>query len=319
MAKIHVIKLNILFVTLLLLWSQIAGSDSVIKVPDSSGKTFTLDQSARRIISLAPHITELLFAVGAGQWVVGTVEFSDFPKKARLIKRIGNHQSQDLEQILSLNPDLILAWAGGNSASSIDKFRGMGIPVYLSTANSLEDIAVLLRRFALLTGVGDRGEEVAGHFERILNELRVKYSARPEVRVFYQVWDRPLMTINGKHYISDVIKLCGGKNIFSDARVLSPVVGREAVIEARPEVIFVNGTGKQSIAWLHDWRKWKQIPAVRNNQLYGIKPYTIARPTPRILMGAKKVCRILEKVRKNNRGKLPRLLNHAAKTVFPVK
>ena len=127
------------------------------------------------------------------------------------------------------------------------------------------------------------------------------------------------MTINGSHYISDVIRLCGGKNIFSDVRVLSPVVGREAVIEAGPEVIFVNGIGKQYREWLDEWRKWKQIPAVVNNQLHEIKPHTITRPTPRILTGAKRICHVLERARKSNRDKMSRLPQRAPRIVSPLK
>ncbi len=270
------------------------GLHAAIVVADAAGVDFTLQQPARRIVSLAPHITELLFAVGAGERVVGTVEYSDYPKRARSVPRVGNHQSLDLETIVALKPDLVLAWSAGNPVAGLEKLKALGIPVYTSTSTGLEGIATLLRKFASLAGMAWRGEEVASHFERLLGELRQQYTHRPRVSVFMQIWGRPLMTINGRHFINDAIELCGGTNIFADLDSLAPTVATEAVIERDPEVIFVNGKGRQYQRWLNAWRSWPHLRAVRNDALYEIKAHTIVRPTPRILMGVKRICHILD-------------------------
>ena len=174
-----------------------SGLYAAIVVTDSEGSRFSLQQPARRIVSLAPHITELLFAVGAGDRLVGTVEYSDYPKRARSVARVGNHQSLDLEAILALKPDLVLAWSAGSPIPGLEKLQTLGIPVYISNSGGVEDIAMLLRTFASLTGMSWRGEEVASHFERLFDELRQQYAHRSRVSVFLQIWDRPLMTING--------------------------------------------------------------------------------------------------------------------------
>jgi iron complex transport system substrate-binding protein len=276
-----------------------SGLYAAIVVTDSEGSRFSLPQPAQRIVSLAPHITELLFAVGAGERLVGTVEHSDFPKRALSVARVGNHQSLDLEAILALKPDLVLAWSAGSPIPGLEKLKTLGIPVYVSGSRGVGDIATLLRTFASLAGMSWRGEEVASHFERLLDELRQQYAHRSRVSVFLQIWDKPLMTINGHHYTNDVIELCGGRNIFADLGSVAPTVGVEAVISRDPEVIFVNGKGSQYRQWLNAWRVWPQLQAVRNDYLYEIKAHTIARPTPRILMGAKRICQVLDAVRQS--------------------
>jgi iron complex transport system substrate-binding protein len=276
-----------------------SGLYAAIVVTDSQGSAFRLQQPARRIVSLAPHITELLFAVGAGDRLVGTVEHSDYPKRALSVPRVGNHQSLDLEAIVALKPDLVLAWSAGSPIPGLEKLQSLEIPVYVSGSAGLEDIATLLRNFARLAGMSWRGEEVAGHFNRLLGELRQQYAHRSRVSVFLQIWDKPLMTINGHHYTNDVIELCGGSNIFADLDNLAPSVGVEAVIKRDPEVILVNGKGSQYRQWLNAWRAWPQLQAVKNGYLYEIKAHTIARPTPRILMGVKRICTILDDVRQS--------------------
>ncbi len=287
---------------LILPWLLPAGLHAAITVTDSQGSRFSLQQPAQRIVSLAPHITELLFAVGAGDRLVGTVEHSDYPKRARLVPRVGNHQALDLETILALKPDLVLSWPAGGSQPGLEKLKSLGIPVYASPSGGLENIATLLRTLASLSGMSWRGEEVASHFQRLLQELRQQYAHRSRVKVFLQIWDKPLMTINGQHYISDVISLCGGTNIFAELQTAAPTVGLEAVINRGPEVIIVNDQGPQSRQWLNAWKVWKQLPAVRDGYLYEIKAHKIVRQTPRILMGAKRMCTILDEVRQQRKG-----------------
>ncbi len=291
-----VIKNSLLVLILLVLMQP--GLQAAVVVTDADGTSFSLPQPARRIISLAPHITELMFAVGAGERLVGTVEYSDYPKRARSLPRVGNHQALDLEAILALKPDLVLAWSAGGAVAMQEKLQALGVAVYASNTAGLQDIAGLMRTYAQLAGVPGRGEEVARDFERQLDELRQRYAHQSKLRVFMQIWDRPLMTINGNHYINDVITLCGGENIFADLGAVAPTVGVEAVIKRNPDIIFVNGMGKQYRRWLASWRHWPQLPAVRHDDLYEIKEHTISQQTPRILLGAKRICSILHDVRR---------------------
>lgn len=294
------IKKTVLLI--ILSWLLLSGVHAAINVTDSQGSRFSLEQPARRIISLAPHITELLFAVGAGDRLVGTVEHSDYPKRAQSVPRVGSHQALDLEAILALKPDLVLAWPAGGSIPGLEKLKDLGIPVYSTPSGGLANIATLLRTLASLAGMSWRGEEVASHYERLLSELRLLYAHRSKVKVFLQIWDKPLMTVNGQHYISDVITLCGGTNIFAELPGIAPTIGLEAVISRNPDVIIVNDQGPQSRQWLSAWKTWKQISAVRDSYLYEIKAHKIVRQTPRILMGAKRMCSILEEVRQGSKG-----------------
>jgi len=296
-----VIKKTVLLI--ILPWLLLSAVHAAITVTDSEGSHFSLPQPAQRIISLAPHMTELLFAVGAGDRLIGTVEHSDYPKRAQSVPRVGNHQALDLEAILALKPDLVLAWPAGGSIPGLEKLKDLGIPVYASPSGGLANIATLLRTLGSLAGMSWRGEEVASHYERLLSELRLQYAHRPKVRVFLQIWDKPLMTVNGQHYINDVITTCGGTNIFAELPGIAPTVGLEAVISRAPEVIIVNDQGPQSRQWLSAWKTWKQIPAVADDYLYEIQAHKIVRQTPRILMGVKKMCSILDEVRQGRKGK----------------
>lgn len=267
-----------------------------IRVQDDRQHMLTLDAPAQRIVSLAPHITELLFAIGAGDRVVGTVDYSDYPAAAKTIPRIGSFARFDFEAIAALKPDLVIAWYSGNPAQQVAGIEQLGIPVFFNEPSRLDDIALSLRRFGVLTGHGEAAEHSARHFESELQTLRATYGQASPLRVFYEVWDQPLMTINGKHLISDVIRLCGGVNIFAELAVKSPRVDIEAVIARRPQVI-VAGIDEGRTHWLPQWRQWADLPAVAGGHLYAIDPELITRHTPRVLKGARQLCKYLQQVR----------------------
>ena len=267
-----------------------------IRVQDDRQRTLTLDAPAQRIVSLAPHITELLFAIGAGDQVVGTVDYSDYPTAARTIPRIGSFARFDFEAIAALKPDLVIAWYSGNPAQQVAGIEQMGIPVYFNEPSRLDDIALSLRHFGVLSGHRQAAERSAQHFESELQTLRATYGQLSPLRVFYEVWDQPLMTINGKHLISDVIRLCGGVNIFAELPVVSPRVDIEAVLSRKPQVI-VAGIDEGRTHWLPQWRQWVDLPAVAGGHLYAIDPDLITRHTPRVLKGARQLCQYLQQVR----------------------
>ena len=281
----------------LLLPGSPALADPMIRVPDDAGHVVVLKAPARRIVSLAPYLTELLYAAGAGDAIVGTSEYSDYPAAARDIPRVGGGGGLDIEAIIALRPDLVVAWQSGNPAGTLERLQTLGIPLFLSEPRQLLDVPGTLVRLGKLAGREPVAQAAAHAFEARYRELQQRYSGRPGVAVFYQVWRQPLMTINGEHLISDVIRLCGGRNVFSDLPVLAPQIDIEAVLAADPEVIIVGTGGTSETAELQDWTRWPMLAAVARGHLYGVQRELLVRHSPRILDGAEQVCGILEKVR----------------------
>jgi iron complex transport system substrate-binding protein len=274
---------------------------SDIQVTDDAGQRVTLRKPAQRIVSLAPHITELLFAVGAGAALVGTSEFSDYPEAARALPRVGGGGGLDLEAILALQPDLVIAWKSGNPAGQARRLQLLGMPVFFSEPSRLEDITSSLEKFGQLTGRREEAHIQALTFAERLAELRRRYSGRDEVTVFYQIWERPLMTVNGRHVVSDVIRLCGGRNVFAELPTLAPQIGIEAVLAANPDVIVVGDAAGAPAESLVAWRRWPELKAVSQQHLYTIQRELLVRHTPRLLEGAGQLCRLLEGVRERRK------------------
>ena len=265
-----------------------------------SGQTLVLDAPAQRIVSLAPSLTELAYAAGAGERLVGAVVYSDYPAPARRLPAVGNANRIDLEAVLALQPDVVLAWGSGNPPAQLARFRQLGIPVFIAEPHSLDDIALLLERIGVLAGTRARADQAAREFRTRRDALRAQYSDRPVVRVFYEVWHRPLMTVNGEHTISAVIRLCGGRNVFADLPQLSGQVTLEAVLAADPEAIVAGGgTDAARPGWLGHWQRWPRLRAVRNAHIFHIPPDLIHRHSPRILDGAERMCELLEQVRQS--------------------
>jgi iron complex transport system substrate-binding protein len=258
----------------------------------------TLRQPARRIISLAPHITELLFAAGAGERVVGTTSYSEYPEGAKRIPRIGDSAQLDLERIVGLQPDLIVVWGRGSGQRQLDKLLQLGIPVFYNEPRRLLDIGRALEQFGKLAGTEAIALPAARAFAARVAELRGRYASRPPVRVFYQIWEEPLMTINGDQLISDVIRLCGGENVFADLKPLVPTLSTEAVITRDPEAILSSSDDNaNSQSKLKSWEKWPQLKAVARDNLFVIHGDSISRSTPQVLLAAQEVCKALELAR----------------------
>jgi len=268
-----------------------------VQVVDDAGHTVELAAPARRIVSLAPYLTELLFAAGAGEAIVGTSEFSDYPAAARDIPRIGGGGGLDIEAIIALQPDLVVAWQSGNPGGQLERLQALGMTLFLSEPRQLLDVPGTLARLGQLAGSEQAAQAAVRAYETRHLGLQQRYSARPAVAVFYQVWRQPLMTVNGEHLISDVIRLCGGRNVFSNLPVLAPQIDIEAVLAADPEVIIVGTGGTSETAELQDWSRWPVLAAVEQGHLYGVQRELLVRHSPRILDGAEQLCRILEKVR----------------------
>jgi len=275
---------------------------SEIRVTDDSGRSMRLEQPVRRVISLAPHITELLFAAGAGERIVGAVDFSDFPEAAKRIPRVGNNAQLDLERIVALKPDLIVVWLHGNAQRQLDRLLELGIPAFYTESHRLGDIARSIEQLGRLAGTEAVAAAAARAFKSGEAELRARYAGLAPVSIYFQIWGRPLMTINGNHIISDVIRLCGGRNVFADLAPIVPSVSIEAVLAADPEAIGGTigemGSREDMLAWL----KWPQLRAVARGNLFTIHADFMTRHTPRILEGARQMCAQLDAARER-RGK----------------
>lgn len=263
---------------------------------DDEGRQLHLNAPAARIVSLAPHVTELLFDAGAGDKLVGMVEYSDYPPAARAVAVVGDHARLDVERIVALRPDLVVAWGGGNSPADIARLRRLGVPVFVIVPHHLDDVARHLELLGQLAGSAAAARPVAAAYRRELAALRKRYADRSPVTVFFQVWHTPLMTVGGDQLISEVIALCGGRNIFAGLRNLAPTVSVEAVLAADPELI-VTGSEQPAAEVLANWRAWPQLRAVRTGQLAAIAPDDLHRATPRVLRGARALCETLEGAR----------------------
>jgi iron complex transport system substrate-binding protein len=272
-----------------------------LSVTDDSGVTVTLAAPAQRIVSLAPHVTELLFAAGGGARIVGAISYSDYPPQAKSIPRVGDNKSLDLERIVAMKPDLIVVWRHGNAMQQIDRLRELHIPLFFSEPHKLEDIPVTIDKLGHLLGTEQQASAASSAFRRDIASLRARYANRPPVSVFYQVWDDPLMTLNGEHIVSEVIEVCGGKNVFADLKPLVPTISTEAVLAANPEAIVTATPGatnsEHTLPSLDTWRKWPSMTAVARNNLFGIDGDLINRPTPRLALGAAALCEDLDAAR----------------------
>ena len=272
---------------------------ATVTVRDSDGQVVTLAKPAERVISMAPHVTELLFAAGAGGKIVGAVDYSDYPEAAKAIPRVGSNREVDLERVLALKPDLIVVWRHGSSERQIEMLRKLGIPLYHSEPAKLDAIPDAVATMGKLMGTEAAAEPAAAELRKKLAGLRAKYAGRPVVRTFYQVWDKPLYTLNGTHIVSDALKVCGGENIFAAQKVTAPVVSFEAVLQEDPEAIF--GTAEKDQGGANLWRKYPNLKAVKQNNLFTIESSLVNRAGPRLIQGTEMICEDLEAARQRRK------------------
>jgi len=270
---------------------------AAIEVVDDNGDSLKLDSPAKRIISLSPNTTEVLFYIGAGEQIVGADEHSNYPQQVQTIPRVNNHAAANYELILSLEPDLVIAWQSGNGHTIIERIRGLGIPVFVVETRRLQEIPSLFERLGELSGHSTEAHKRALAFAQRLNKLRESNRHKPPVRLFYQVWSDPLITLNGQHMVSDMIELCGGINIFADAIPLVPYVNIESVLAADPQLIIAGGDQQQQLTQLDRWQQWGSLSAVKNQHLYSIASDLMQRHSSRILDGAQLVCDYIDQVR----------------------
>lgn len=275
-------------------------SSAAIILPQADGGLLTLPDPAQRIITLAPNLAELVFAAGAGKRLAAVVEYSHFPAEVTDIPRIGDAFRIDLERIIEIEPDLIIAWSSGNPKTALEKLEILGFKVWKIEITLPEEIPTAVENIALAAGTGSVGELHARQLRLRLQSLRQKYSAVTPVDYFYQVAARPLYTINGQHLISHSLELCGGRNIFSGLSSLAPQISRESVILADPRAMIAPETPGQPHA-LDMWREWPRLQAVQHQALLYLPADEISQATPRFLDSIDLACKLLHAVRETKR------------------
>jgi iron complex transport system substrate-binding protein len=275
--------------------------ENTIQVTDDDGIEHTFEQPVQRIVSLMPHATELLFEVGAGDKIVGAVQYSDYPQAAKKIPRVGGYSALNIEAIVALQPDILIAWPEGNRNRELDRLKALGLPILVSDPREFKDIANALKIYGRITGNDEQAHKALTAFNTKLEFLRKQYSKQEKVSVFYQVWNAPLMTQNGNTFISRAIETCGGVNIFADLPMTNPQVSIESILVQDPQVIVASGMGQARPEWLDDWRQYKTLQAVQKNQLFHILPELFQRPTSRFLLGTEQLCEAMQLARIGNR------------------
>ena len=282
---------------LLLAMVTTASPQEGVEVTDSHGTRVRLSAPAKRIVSLAPGITELLFEAGAGARVMGADDASDFPPEAKAIPRVGNSMAINLEQVAALRPDLVVAWPHGAAQRQMAGLRALGVPVFFADPDSIEAIANILILLGRLAGTEDVASRQAGALRNTARRILSEHQGQQGISAYVQIWDHPLMTINGRHLISNALQLCGIRNVFAADQRLTPTPGRETVIATDPQSIILLAGSSQASAWKQDWTRFAHLRAVRAGAIIAVDPDSLARPTSRLLDGVSQVCSALRRYR----------------------
>jgi iron complex transport system substrate-binding protein len=252
-----------------------------------------------RVVTLSPHLAEIVYAVGAGDSLVGVSAYTDYPPAAASIPVVGDAYNLDQERLAILEPDLLLAWDTGTPLHVIDALRRRGYRVEVITTTHLDDVPIALEAVGSLLGTATQAGAVADEFRQSFADLSGRYENAPPISVFYQVDARPLYTINGSHFVSDLIGVCGGTNVFESLDGLAPLVSVEAVIQSDPEVILASSDAGPSA--FDEWERWPELAANRFGNRFLMPADQIGRPTPRLQVAAMALCDALDEARNNRR------------------
>jgi len=273
-----------------------AEAASVI-VTDDTGRHLSIPRPPLRIASLAPNVTAMLFAAGAGAEVVATTEYSTEPPAARRVPRMGDANAIDLERLVALRPDVIVAWPGGENPAEIDHVGRLGIPVYRERVGELADLPASLRRLGALAGTREAADREADALDAHIAALTHRYAGARPVTALLQVWSRPVYTVGGPHLLTDALRVCGARNVFSDLRQLGPAVSTEAVIARDPQIIIAVAPHAESASWLAEWRRFPELRAVASGNLIAFPDQRLTRMGPGVLDATEELCKAVEAAR----------------------
>jgi iron complex transport system substrate-binding protein len=248
-----------------------------------------------RIVTLAPHLAEIVHAAGAGSTLVGVSEYSDHPAAVRSLPRIGDGWQVDYERVLALRPDVVLAWESGTPAATIERLRALGLEVVVVPTHRLDDVAAALRRVGDLAGTRPAAEAAARRYEAKIDSARERHAGARPVTVFVEIDDRPLFTVGGRHVITEAVELCGGRNVYAGLAQAAPQVDVESVLAHDPEVIL--STDDTVADPRAEWQRWTRLTAVRAGTVYSVPSDTVTRATPRLVDGVEAICAALDDAR----------------------
>jgi iron complex transport system substrate-binding protein len=268
-----------------------------VSAVDSDGRKVTLERPAQRIVSLAPHVTELLFAAGAGEKIVGASEYSDYPEEAKRLPRVASSGTVNLEMVLALKPDLVVAWRLEATAAALTRLESLGVPVFYSEPHRLAQIPEMIEALGELAGTGATAKPLARSLRADIARIESDYGQRRTITVFYQISERPLMTLGGGHFVSDAIDLCGGRNIFAGSTVMAPMVNLESVIAADPMAILTARPDPRDKSWEAYWRRFPGLLAVELDNLYAVPTNEMHRHGPRAIAATRLLCERIDEAR----------------------
>jgi iron complex transport system substrate-binding protein len=276
--------------------TQATVARQAISIIDDSGQLVTLNSLPRRIVSLAPSTTEMLFAAGLGDRVVATVDYADEPAAAKRIPRIGDVTAVDIERLVALHPDLVVAWPGGGNPAQMERIGQLGVPIYRQQVNRLGDLPASVRRLGALADDRAVAERGARNLEEELAHLARQYGGGKHPTVLLEVWNRPLYTVGGTHLMSDALALCGARNVFGDLRELGPVIDTEAVIARDPDIIVAAAPPGEAANWIAEWRRFPTLSAVRRGRLVAFEDPRLVRLGPSVILATEELCKALAAV-----------------------
>lgn len=267
-----------------------------ISLIQADGSRLELNNPAERLVTLSPHLAELVFAAGAGKKLVATVEYSEYPPAAARVPRVGDAFRIDVERVLALSPDLVIAWESGNPRQAVAQLMSLSIPVWSVEIREPGEIAEVIESIGEASGQARAAGKSAANFQHGLNKLSGRYASRQPLEYFYQIDAKPLYTINGDHLISKGLSLCGGRNAFHDLPVLASQVTHESVIVSDPAALFApdQDSGQNPLAI---WKDWPGMQAVSSNALFLLPADKISRATPRLLDALEIACKLLDELR----------------------
>ena len=270
-----------------MVWAEVCAEDK-------GGQQLCLPGPAKRIATLSPGATELVFAAGAGDRVVAVVNYSDYPPAALKLPLVGNHTRIDLEALLALKPDLVITWLTGNPPAQMEMLQALGLPMFAIEPRTFDGVSDVIEQLSILAGTEQQGFAEAERFRAGIAAITEQYRHAEPISVFYQVWETPLMTINNDHLIGKVLQLCGGVNVFGDMPRLVPRIGAEVVLEADPHAILTGSVDSASDNQLDHWKSYANMSAVAKNNLFFVPASPISRPTPRLLEASRDICQKLD-------------------------
>lgn len=256
--------------------------------------------SYERVITLSPHLTEMVYTAGAEAKLVGAIAYSNYPTSAKKLPVVGTYNALNLEKIIQLQPDLILAWRSSNQPKALERLQQLGIKVILFEPRKLADIPRDIKRIGALFNTSEIAATAANQLEQQLESIKQQYQGSTKIRFFYQIWDNPMMTVNGQVFISQAIEVCGAENIFAQQKILAPEVDTETVLKRNPDIILLGGENTVQKIWYQNWLKWPRINAVKNKHIYLINTNHFQRPTARLIRHLPELCQRVQQARQTD-------------------